>query len=156
MRKYWIWLAKMLVFCFLTSSISCWMYYYGFITPTSETYSIVLLVILIGFIAYNIHELRNLRFKKYRNKDYYKDYYRYSYAVYGVFILVTVVAYLLCGETVYAVLFNALKLATFLPANLPTMAATMVTHAIMLAVIAIAPRLPAPPNKRARRTRSSK
>ncbi|MBE6680254.1 MAG: hypothetical protein E7598_07025 [Ruminococcaceae bacterium] len=129
-------LLRLLLYCFVTSPVSCALYYYRIIPNTDIAYARVLLVITVGFIAYYLHFLRRGYSKLRRNK---KKYFTVNLSSYGIFMLITAVVYILFGEIAYAWMFNSLKLLAFVSNDFSSFGATAIMHIIMLCVIAIAP-----------------
>ena len=54
-------------------------------------------------------------------------------------MLITALVYFVFGETLYALMFNTLKLATFLNIGISALASTALTHLVMLIIIAVVP-----------------
>lgn len=137
MRIILLKLLRMLAFCCVPSVISCMLYYYNFIKNTNEAYSVILAVIFAIFFLDNLFMLRwcyrsNTRYRK-------KKFYLYNYSAYGLFVLISVLTYIFLGEAIYALLFNTLKLLTFAIVGVTTFQSSLISHLIIIALIAITP-----------------
>ena len=135
MRTILLRLRDLLCLSFALSSLSCALYYYGVISASRETYGLVLIATTVVFIVSNIFMLRKCFF----DIANLKMYYILNYSAYCIFMMITAGVYLWFGELPYAWLFNTLKLTSFAKTALSTVTSTMITHVVMLVVIAVAP-----------------
>ena len=135
MRPVIIRLAEITLLCGLLSSVSCALYYYQFIANTDIAFCMLLAIAFSAFVIANVFMLRRC----FREMPKLKSYYFFNYVAYGIFIAISVIMYKKFGEVPYAWCFSTLKLAAFLPVDLSTLRATMLSHLVMLLVIAIAP-----------------
>ena len=136
MRTVLIRLAELLALCVATSIVGNLVVFFGVIPADDVTfYNVILTASVIFFIVCNVFMLRRCFFEL-RSRV---KYYLYNYIAYGIFMATTAVVYKIFGETVYAWLFNTLKILKFSEAGVHTIYATAAFHILMLAVIGFAP-----------------
>ena len=136
MRTILIRFTELIALCSVTSFLGNLVVFFGVIPIDDITiYNIILTASVIFFIVCNILMLRRCFFEL-RSRV---KYYLYNYIAYGIFMATTAVVYKIFGETVYAWLFNTLKILKFSEAGVHTIYATAFFHFLMLAVIGFAP-----------------
>jgi|GEM_PF-1347758 len=138
MRTILIRTAELLLSCITLSLIPNLLYRYWFIDM--QWFRILTLVAMGIFVIVNVFMLRRCYFEL-RSEW---RYYLFNYLAYGIFMLITALVYVVfvvmaVKPDVYSWLFNALKLTRFSELKFGSIDATLISHAIMLCTIALAP-----------------
>ena len=133
MQAFFANLIELLALSTALSSLANGLYALGTIPTTHNALLAVLLLAFIFFIIFNISRLRRC----YAALHDPKAYLCLNYAVYAAFILISLFIYFVCGETVYAWMFNIFKVIRFSKLGWSALASSALFHGIMLAVIAL-------------------
>ena len=87
------------------------------------------------YIVINIKYMRRCYFEVYGTKDYYII----NYIAYAAFLAVNLLAYFVCSDFIYTIIFAIAKFVVYLGLTKQTHISVLVFHILMIVTVAIAP-----------------